>query len=816
MRHVILILSCLLLLGGQLIAQNNPTNRSFSTVNVDQLTTGQIRQLSTQLAATNLSQRELTQYLIAKGMSRENAGKLLSRIQELERTNRRATSTNTSQQDLQGGADADSIVNTYASQNRSDSTVFGASLFKDGDMSFAPALNIATPKNYIIGPGDELNLTVFGSQETDEQLTVSRDGKISLAYTGLVQLSGLSIEQATARLKQLMTKSGYSSLGNGQSQLILSLDNPRSIGITVVGAMKPGSYQLPAVATVMHALYAAGGPAKNGSYRNIKLVRSGKEVANLDLYYFITAGTLTGNLVLQENDVVVIPAYESRISIQGMVKRPGLFEWKSGETLQKLLSFAGGFADLAVTERVLISGLSDNRYYTADVLAADFESYQPKSGDMIRVMKSDPQPINRVIVNGAVMLPGIYAWEQGLSLQQLTQKFGGFRDEAVMSRALIFRQRRDQTKAYLRFRPDLILNKTEDVVLEDGDSIVVADKRQHTTLAVVEIRGEVMDPAVIDYGEGMTVGDLIFLAGGLRPTASTKKIEIARKVEDRVQIARVFETQTDLELEIKANDFELKPGDMVIVRPNPLFREHRVVELTGEFANPGPYNLLTRNEKLSDLIRRSGGLTPEADMNAGILIRRTLATFEKKNIKRKDDQAEEKLGMATNNGQESEKIEAENEGILELVEEIVSDTIALNLSDLMKGSEKYNLWIKQGDIIYVAPRNNTVAVRGAVNNPLTINFYNRKLKSYIRDAGGVTSTADRKRVYVIEPNGQSRATTSFLWMYKYPRVIPGSTVVIPEKNRQIQRERDPARAAAIASIAASTAGVLITIIAITR
>lgn len=822
MRCRILLLLLLALANfSTVLAQRSGVANSLSQIQVETLTDGQLRQLSTQLKATNLSRRELTQYLMVRGMSREDAAKLLSRIQTFDRQtasqqNQRKRQDDFSELEVN---QTDSLLTKTKTKSLVDSTVFGSELFRENATAFGLDLQLPTPKNYVLGPGDELNITVFGLQELDEQSSIGREGKINLPYAGMLQLSGLTIEQATARLRNQLAKAGYSSLQNGGSKLVVSLENPRSISVNVVGATKSGSYRMPAVASLMHALFMAGGPAEMGSFRQIQLIREGKVLHTLDLYALLGQGTLTENPVLQEQDVVFIPPHQGRISIQGEVKRPGIFEWKADESLQTLLEYAGGFTDLAVKDRILVSGLQQNRYITVDVLAENFATYVPEPGYQLRAMKQQPKAVNQLVVSGAVWLPGVYAWYPGLQLSELYQKFGGFRDDAVMNRALIVRKRPDQSLAYLRFNPEKLAKQQEDLVLEDGDSLVIASKKDFVLPHMVEIKGEVMEPAVFDFGEGMTVGDLIFLAGGLRPTASIKRIEVARKVEDRFKTAAIFESSSNEELSLETATLPLQAGDLVIVRPDPLVREHKVVELTGEFSNPGPYALLSRDERLIELIQRAGGLTPEADINSGILIRRSLATVEKKPswllAKEKKEQLQTQ-GNYNNPVKEQEDEMATNNPVYELVEEVVSDTITLNLRGLMNGNDRYNLWIKQGDILYVSPKNNTISVKGAVNSPLTINFYGRRAKSYVKDAGGFSSNADRKRVYVIEPNGQSRATTNFLWFSRYPKVVPGSRIVVPEKNLEVNRVRDPARTAAISSIAASTASVLITVIAIMR
>ncbi|MBA4304934.1 MAG: hypothetical protein C0424_11965 [Sphingobacteriaceae bacterium] len=784
MKRLIICLTLCLMVIHAVRAQLPANMRNLSTVQVDKLSAAQISQLAAQLKSTNLTQREMVQYLIARGMPRDEASKLLEKVKEAEEANNQ----NRPKSNTARGNSVDTLEVVRRPTQITDTLVYGASFFKGTAGSISVPLNLPTPRQYVVGPGDEINLTVFGLQQTDERLTVNRDGRVNIEQVGLVQLGGMTLEQATGRLKILLARAGYGSLSSGQSQLVLSLENPRSISVQVVGAMQSGTFQLPAVANLLHALCLAGGPGENGSFRQIRLIRGGKEIATFDLYAYLMQGDMPEKLQLQANDLVLIPAYEGRVLVEGAVKRPGYFEWKSGESFAELLHHAGGFADLAITNQVVIASLQENALFSQEIAASNFSKHLMKAGDRVMVLSRKPELVNRLVVSGAVNYPGAYAWSEGLTLQDLVVRFGGFRQEALMSRGLIYRKLKNQERFYLRFSPELVASGKQNVGLLDGDSIVVADKREQEVLLPVQVRGEVMETVELEYGKGMSVGDALLLAGGLKKSALTKQIEIARRANETMVITRIIQAETDEDLAIRADEVLLEPGDWVLVRPNPLFREQRLVELTGEFQFPGTYAMLTRSEKLSDLIERAGGLSPFGDANSGILIRRRISSPASSMLPSSAD-----------------------EPSLKLIEEVVLDTIALNIEGIQRNKQKYDLNVRNGDVIVVKPKTETITVKGKVNSPIAINHYANRIRPYLRDAGGLASEADKYRIYVIEPNGQARSTYRFLWMVKYPKVLPGSTIVVPEKPKNLETQRDPARTAAVASIAASSAGVIIAI-----
>lgn len=767
-----------------------PSNmRNLSTLKVDELSATQIDQFAAQLKSTNLTERELIQYLIARGMPRDEANKLLTKVGAAQqgKSEKEPKKADPAVQDIEYAVSGPKV------NAPNDTIIYGSDFFRTTSGSFNVALNLPTPKQYNIGPSDELNMTVFGLQQTDERLVVNRDGKVNVDQVGLVQLGGLTLEQATARLKLLLARAGYSSLSTGQSQIVLSLENPRSIQVQVVGAVQSGTFQLPAVANILHALYMAGGPGMNGSFRQIRLVRNGKEVGRFDLYTYLTEGQMPDNLQLQANDLILIPPYEGRIWVEGEVKRPGLYEWIAAESFTRFLRHTGGLTDLALPEGVIVASLEQNEWVSKELPQTAFDGYFMNKGDRVIILGRKPELSSKLVVSGAVNYPGTFAWKQGLTLQDLSVRFGGFRKEALMSRGLIYRRAKNQERSYIRFSPELIASGQQSILLEDGDSIVVADKREQEVPISIQVRGEVLLPGELDFGKGMSVGDALLLAGGLKRSALAKKIEIARRTNGENIITQIIQAESDEDLIIRADELELQPGDWVIVRPNPNFREQRLVELSGEFQFPGSYAMLTRNEKLSSVLERAGGLTQFADAHSGILIRKRLVA-----------------APAT-------QMPAMNEAALpQLIDEVVFDTIAIDLIGISRNKNKYDLNVKNGDVVIVKAINNTVSVKGKVNSPVAVNHYATRMRPYLRDAGGLTSEGDKYRIYVIEPNGQARSTYRFLWMAKYPKVLPGSTIIVPEKPKNLEMQRDPARTAAVASIAASSAGVIIAIITLLR
>jgi len=807
--------------------------KNLANIKVDQLSDEQVLRFRREIESSSMSEKEIASYLRSKGLSKAEEAKLRKRLGG--KTTSQGSMADMENFDLMGEylrmrdslelliGDTSAMKRGYAKTRIvSDSIIFGSELFMNAKMSFTPNLKLATPVNYQVGPGDVLSVTLFGFQEGNYELEVTPEGKLNVPYGGLISVGGLNIGQVTKKIEQALAKSGFSSLRNGDTQLSVTLSDYRSIPVTVIGARSSGNFMMPAVATVFHALYQAGGPTSRGTYREIELIRKGKVIQKIDLYKFLVSGDMGQNIGLQENDVINIPVYESRIMLKGEVKRPGLFELLANETLEDLLKFAGGFTDIAYKNQLHIEQVGDNEFVTKDVEQAAFAQFKPKTGDIIEVGSILNRFSKRVAAAGAVMRPGYYGWQEGMMLKDLLKLTQGVKENALMTRGLIFRSRKDHTREYLRFNVDEAVNGSYNMALEDGDSLVIGDRSLFFPEDKVNVIGEVINPGEYQFGQNMTLGDALLLAGGLKKTAIPNRVEIARRVDNsgNMEVAKAIEGKTDLELIIKADEIVLQPQDVVLVRPNPAYQEQKLVEIIGEVNYPGPYVIVRKEEKISDVVQRAGGPTNQADLRAVFLIRKKPNTLY---LKVQNQAEEEEMDfMSSSKKTNQNKTNTGKSGLDAYLsnmetDSMVLDTIVIELNKIMlRNGNKYDLVLRDGDILHLPEKENTVAVKGAVNSTLVINYNGSKLRSYLRDAGGTSKNADRRRIYVVEPSGKSRATVSFLWMRKFPKVIPGSTVMVPPRQVEDEVARDPARTAATASIIASTTGLVFLIASLLR
>ena len=817
----LLLLILFLFVGiGAVEAQDFFYRKNLANIRVDNLTQDQVIRFQRQVQQSNMSEQEVANYLIGKGLSRDEVAKLKKRMgslaggggggsvagdfELLDQYFRLRDSLQLLKQDslFAGKGKNRSYIRQ---QEVADSVIFGSELFANSKLSFISEVQLATPDNYIVGPRDVITMTLYGSQESSLELKVQPDGKVNVPYAGVMPLAGLTIEQATERMRQSLIKNGYSTLSTGDTKLMLTIAEFRSIQVTVIGARNSGNYVVPSIASVFHVLHLAGGPNKRGTFREIEVIRKGKVVQRIDLYKFLVLGDNRENINLKEHDVINIPIYANRVMVKGEVKRPGLFELLAGEKLDTLLAYAGGFNPLAYKERVYVEQVAENEFTTRDIEREGYGDFVPSSGDVIFVGSIVNRFSNRIAIAGAINRPGYYGWEQDMPLATLIQKAGGLRENALLTRGLIFRASRDNSKTYLRFIPQEIVDGTANLALQDGDSVVIGDKSLLFPNEYVRVIGEVRFEGEFVYGEGMTAMDAILLSGGLKRNALPNRIEIARRVDGtgEMEIAEVLEASSDEALAVMANEVLLKPQDILLVRPNPAHKNQRIVTLSGEFNYPGQYVLLKQKEPLSSFIGRSGGLTALADARSAYIVRETKNDLFSKVIK------EEKAKL--------DKAAMDEDGLELLVptqiDSISLDTIIVNLAAVLKRKDgKYDIDLLEGDKVVVPVNRNTVSVRGEVNAKITVNYSGKRLRAYLSDAGGTSRYADKKRVYVVESNGLARSTHSFLGIRKYPKVRPGSVVVVPSKKQESNETRDPARLAATSSIIASTTGLLFIII----
>ncbi|MBR0041751.1 MAG: SLBB domain-containing protein, partial [Bacteroides sp.] len=663
------------------------------------------------------------------------------------------------------------IVQNTIVQEMGDPTlqIFGHNIFTAENLTFEPNSNIATPTNYRLGPGDEVIIDIWGNSQDLIRQTISPEGTIQVNTLGPLYLNGRTVKEATNYLKQKLATI------YADSQINLSLGDTRSIQVNVMGEVKfPGTYMISSFSSVFHALYSAGGVNDIGSLRSIKVMRNGKVFANLDVYNFIMQGKFKDDIRLQDGDVVLVDPYESLIQITGKVKRPMFYEMKPTETVSTLLDYAGGFTGDAYKKAVRIVRKSGREYQIYNVDEIDFSVFRLADGDVLSVDSILQRFENRVEIRGAVYREGLYQLNGTVNtVKQLIKKAEGVRGDAFLNRAILDREREDLTHEIIPIDVKGLLNGiVADIPLQKNDVLYIPsihDLKEEQTLT---IHGEVAFPGTYAYSDNMSIEDIIIQAGGLLETASAVKIEIARRVKDPKSTSfstiigqtYSFDLKDGFLIGDKANNFSLQPFDEVYVRKSPAYFAQQNVTISGEVMFDGVYSLQQKNERLSDVVSRAGGVTPDAYVKGARLVRQM-------NEEERRRQADV-LRMARS-GEEKDSISIEK---LDM-----GTTYAVGI-DLEKALENpgsdYDLVLREGDQLYIPEYVNTVKISGSVMYPNTVLYKDgKKLKHYVNLAGGYGADAKKSKAYVIYMNG----TVAKLSKYKSSLIQPGCEIVIPSK-----------------------------------
>jgi protein involved in polysaccharide export with SLBB domain len=643
-KHLLLfsLIFSLTLLSNNLQAQSF-NQQNFSNVRVDDLTDDQIRQIIKQIQSSGLPESQLEQIAASKGMQPGEVAKLRARVNAVNAKGSAKGTTDAVVKGKDGSSsrsfegEVSNIANSDQKKTETEadaalqslkSKIFGKELFANASTTFEPNLKLATPINYIVGTSDQLLIDIYGYSEVSYNLTVSPEGTINVPYAGIVQVGGLTIEAATARIRSKLSPI-YSGLKSGNTKLSVTLGNIRSIKVILNGeVMKPGTYTLPSLATAFTALYSSGGPTDNGSFRNIEIIRNGKKIATLDVYDFILNGDLKGNIGLRDQDIINIPTYQKRVEIVGEVKRPAIFEMKPNEDLSKLLEFAGGFTENAYKARIKVLKNTDTERKIEDVTANEFATYLPKSGDKYFVNEILDRFKNRVTIEGAVFRPGQYELDSTSTVKSLIKKAEGLKEDAFKNRAYITRLTNDLNTELISFDVAKVLNgQVADIPLKREDVISISSIFDLKEVYTVKIFGEVARPDNYPFSENMSLQELILKAGGFKEAASFQRIEISRRIKNSdvtsrsAKTAEVFQMNVDKNLGIESAKFILQPFDIITVRSSPSYEIQKQVKIDGEVLYPGYYTMSKKDERLSDLIKRAGGLTALAYLDGASLKR---------------------------------------------------------------------------------------------------------------------------------------------------------------------------------------------------
>jgi protein involved in polysaccharide export with SLBB domain len=780
------------------VAQNNPPGipQNLSNINVDELSDGQIRQMLQQAQSAGLTDQQLYQQAANRGMPADQVSELQKRVETIRKSSASYDNKNLSdtswqrsrklnyKSDTASGTEAFTRQNASAIFNNLQPRIFGADLFRNKNITFEPNLKLATPVNYILGPEDQLNINIYGISSATWKLDISPEGNINIPGIGLINVSGKTIEQATAQIKSRLSANRY-AVGRGTS-VEVSLGNIRSIKVTILGEVfKPGSYTLPSLATVFNALYTSGGPNDNGSFRQIEIIRDSHILRRLDIYDFLLKGDQKNNIRLEDQDIIRIPAYRIRVEMAGEIKRPALYEVLPGETLQDVIGFSGGFTDQAYTSLIKVTQVSDQQKRLTDVAEDDFKNYVPLRGDKYVIEHILERYENRVFIKGAVFRPGQYELQNGMTVSQLIKKAAGIKEDAFMGRGSITRLKPDNNREQIAFDVlDAINNPSKDIVLKREDSVVISSTFDLHIKYKVTIKGEVRKPGEFPYVDSMKVADLIIKAGGFTEGASARRVEVSRRIFDSdpsVKNSKVSQVYSvDLTEKLKAEDanFVLKPFDIVSIYTLPGFETQKIVKVEGEIIYPGYYTIQKKDEKISDIIKRAGGLTASADVEGSSLKRENSAVLGVE--KNKTDTAElsqERLARMKRLERTYQDSTSNDTTTLR------NNFVGINLQRILKKpGTGDDLILENGDILRVPKQQQLVRVNGEVLYPSAVVYSSGKsFKSYVLNAGGFSPNALKSGAYVVYPNGTVKGTRKFLFFNNHPSVKPGSEIYVPKK-----------------------------------
>lgn len=643
------------------------------------------------------------------------------------------------------------------------SKIFGHDIFRAKNLTFEPAMNIATPANFTLGPGDEVVLDIYGATQYNGSFKISPDGSITIPNEGPMNVAGMTVAQAQAKVAKAI------GAHHQDSQIKLTVGQTRTIMVNVMGeVVTPGTYTLSAFATVFNALYLAGGVTDIGTLREIKVSRNGRIITMVDVYDYIVNGRLTGNVMLQDNDVIIVGPYANLVEIVGKIKRPMYYEMKKTESLQSLLMFSGGFTGDAYKEKIRIERKSEDGLTVHNVDEWDFNSFKTEDGDVVVVGGIIERYKNTVKVKGAVFRPGQYKLGGSVNtVKTLVDQAGGLLEQAITTRAVLHRMKEDRTMQTMSIDLAGIMEETApDVVLKNEDELIIASNASIVNEHTMEIYGDVFRPGIYMYSDGETIEDLITEAGGLRESASLLNVEVARRIvssednPDGTKMATIYSMTLKDGLAIEGESgFKLRPFDIVSIHRSPDYQEQKVVYVAGEVNYGGAYVISNKNERLSEIIKRAGGLTKSAYMDGAQVIRRM-------NEKEMEMQRK-KLELSTN---QSDSLSIESD----LKKNHY--TVGVNLRNALENPGcASDIVLQANDSIYVPQLNNVVKVSGEVLLPNTVAYEEGKsARYYLSQAGGVTTSGKKSMAFIVYPNGQVNKATK-------GKVFPGCEIVVPRK-----------------------------------
>ena len=812
MRRLITLFFLIFVLSGVVMAQ--------------QMSDDQVIQYVKEANKSGKSQKQITTELLRRGVTKEQVSRIQQKYSESNTVSNKSNEmpSQLRQRTLVDDGGGQRRTTDYSEvgmldetvggrvDNRADNTattdnasqIFGHDVFTNRNLTFEPSINLATPVDYRLGPGDEVIIDVWGASENTIRQSISPEGTIQVSGLGPVQLSGMTVKDANAYLQREFSKI-YSGISGSEptSQIKLTLGDIRTIQINIMGEVAvPGTYTLSSFSSVFHALYRAGGVNKIGSLRSIKVVRNGKTIADLDVYDYLMKGKMKDDIRLQEGDVIIVNPYESLVRIAGKVKRPMFYEMKPTETVATILNYAGGFTGDAYKKAVRIIRKSGREHQVYNVDEMDYSVFRLDDGDSISVDAVLKRFENRVEIRGAVYRSGLYELSGTVNnVKQLIKKAEGLRGDAFLNRALLDRENEDLSHEVIAVDLGGLLKGTvADIPLQKNDILYIPSIHDLKEEETISIHGEVASPGTFLFSKNMTIEDLLVQSGGLLEAAATTKVDITRRIKDPKSTSFSSVLGKTYSFDIKdglvvggEGDFHLEPFDEVYVRKSPAYRKQQNVVVAGEVLFGGNYALVKKNERLSDLISKAGGITPDAYVKGARLIRKMTEEEQRR-------QADAVRMARMGEGKDSISVEKLN----------ISDTytVGINLEKAISnpGSD-FDLVLREGDVLFIPEYINTVKISGAVMYPNTV-LYKRgeSLRYYINQAGGYGNLAKKKKAYVVYMNG----TVSRLKSRDKKAIEPGCEIIVPSKEEK--KRMSTAEILGMGSTTASIAAMIATMV----
>ena len=729
-------------------------------------------------------QKQLASELARKGVTKEQAMRVKQLYEQQNNVNAsNATGTDVNESRLREEMKentSDMLEDHPSTQDLArNNQVFGRNIFNTRNLTFEPSVNIATPLNYRLGPGDEVIIDIWGASQNTIRQQISPDGTINIQKIGPVNLNGLTIAEANDYLKKTLNKiyNGLNNTNDPTSDIRLTLGSIRTIQINVMGeVVQPGTYSLSSFATVFHALYRAGGVSDIGSLRNVQLVRNGKNIATIDVYQFIMKGNIQDDIRLQEGDVVIVPAYDVLVKIDGKVKRPMRFEMKKDENLSTLISYAGGFEADAYTRSLRVVRQNGQEYEVNTVKDLDYSVYKMRNGDVVTAEAILNRFTNKLEIRGAVYRPGIYQLNGKLNtVRELVNEAQGLTGDAFLNRAVLYRQREDLTTEVIPVDIKAIMDGTSpNIILAKNDILYIPSIHDLEDRGDVVIHGEVAKPDSYPYADNMTLEDLIIQAGGLREAASVVRVDVSRRIRnphstvDNDTIGRTYTFSLKEGFVVDGTPgFVLQPYDEVYVRRSPGYQAQQNVVVEGEILFGGSYAMTSREERLSDLINKAGGTTNYAYLR-GAKLTRVATEGEKKRMGDVIRLMSRQLG------------EAMMDSLGVRVEDHFTVGIDLEKAIANPGSAS-DLVLREGDVVFIPKNTNTVTINGAVMVPNTVSYIKgENIDYYLNQAGGYSDNAKKSKKFIVYMNGQ---VTKVKGSGK-KQIEPGCEIIVPSKSKK--------------------------------